>query len=166
MKLSTLRRIPGRWRARAMRLGFNMHPAFRTSGGKVLHVSQDLSHIRICLRFSRRTRNLVGSLYGGSLFAVTDGAHVSMLLARIERDVIVWDKSATIRFRKPAYRTLYADFHISQDDIYDICSDLDREHQTSRQYTVELKDREGTVYTIVERVVYIADKSYYKSKKG
>uniref|UniRef100_UPI00334078C8 DUF4442 domain-containing protein n=1 Tax=Castellaniella defragrans TaxID=75697 RepID=UPI00334078C8 len=165
MELSALKRIPRRWRARAVRLGFNMHPAFRSSGGRVLHVSPDLSQIRVRLGFSRRTRNLVGSLYGGSLFAVTDGVHVFMLLMRLERDVIVWDKSAEIRFRKPAYRTLYADFHISQDDVRDIRSDLDREHETLRRYTIELKDREGAVYTVVERVVYIADKAYYKTRK-
>ncbi len=166
MKLSTLKRIPLRWRARAMRLGFNLHPAFRSSGGRVQYISPDLSQVRISLRLTRRTRNIVGSLYGGSLFAITDGPHAAMLLARMERDIIVWDKSAAIRFRRPAYTTLYADFHISQQDIDDICEDLDKEHETSRRFTIEIKDAEGTVYTVVERMVYIADKSYYKVKRG
>ena len=30
-----LARLPPRWRARAMRLGFNLHPAFRGTGGRV-----------------------------------------------------------------------------------------------------------------------------------
>ncbi|TEA76812.1 DUF4442 domain-containing protein [Allopusillimonas ginsengisoli] len=166
MKLSTLKRLPLRWRARAMRLGFNLHPAFRSTGGRVLCIAQDLSHVRIRLRLTRRTRNIVGSIYGGSLFAITDGPHASMLLARIDRDIIVWDKSAAIRFRRPAYTTLYADFHITQEDIDEICRDLDKDHETSRRYTIELKDADGNVYTVVERMVYIADKSYYKVKRG
>lgn len=166
MKLSTLRRIPMRWRARAMRLGFNMNPAFRSTGGRVVHVSRDLCHLRVRLRLARRTRNFVGSLYGGALFAVTDGPHVALLLARMHRDVIIWDKAAAIRYRRPAYRTLYADFHISDETLHDICAELDRDHETSRKFLVELKDRAGTVYTVVERMVYIADKSYYKLKRG
>ena len=69
------------WRARLMRVGFNLHPAFRATGGRVLHVSPDFHHIRIKLPLLRRTRNIVGSMYGGSLFAVTDGAHPTMLMS-------------------------------------------------------------------------------------
>lgn len=166
MKLSTLKRIPLRWRAMVMRLGFNLHPAFRSSGGRVQYISKDLSLVRIKLKLTRRTRNIVGSIYGGALFAITDGPHAAMILARMERDIIVWDKSAAIRFRRPAYTTLYADFHISKEDIDDIYKDLDDSHETSRRYTIEIKDADGIVYTVVERMVYIADKAYYKVKKG
>ena len=94
-----------------MRVGFNLHPAFRATGGRVLHVSPDFHHIRIKLPLLRRTRNIVGSMYGGSLFAVTDGAH-PMLMSALGSDHIVWDKAASIRYRKPAYTTLYVDFRL------------------------------------------------------
>src|SRR5690606_7264101 len=164
MKLSTLKRIPQRWRPRAMRVGFNLNPAFRGTGGRVDYISPDLLRVRIRLALTRKTRNFVGSLYGGSLFAVTDGVHVAMLLASLQRDVIIWDKAAAIRYRKPAYSTVYADVRLSSRDLIDICLELDNNHETSRKFTVELKDKAGTVYTVVERLVYIADKAYYKQK--
>ncbi|MCV6810777.1 DUF4442 domain-containing protein, partial [Achromobacter ruhlandii] len=34
----------------------------------------------------------------------------------------------------------------------------------TRTYTVELKDKDGVVYAVVERTIYIADKKYYKQK--
>jgi acyl-coenzyme A thioesterase PaaI-like protein len=43
----------------------------------------DLSHIRIRLPLTWRTKNIVGSLYGGSLFAMTDGVHPMMLMAAL-----------------------------------------------------------------------------------
>ena len=70
MKPAWLAKVPPAWRARMVRMGFNLHPAFRGTGGRVEHVSHDLSHIRIRLPLTWRTRNIVGSLYGGSLFAV------------------------------------------------------------------------------------------------
>nr|WP_249204880.1 DUF4442 domain-containing protein [Achromobacter sp. Marseille-Q0513] len=147
-----------------MRVGFNLHPAFRATGGRVLHVSPDFHHIRIKLPLLRRTRNIVGSMYGGSLFAVTDGAHPTMLMSALGSDHIVWDKAASIRYRKPAYTTLYVDFRLPAGEIAEIREILAREHETTRTYTVELQDKDGVVYAVVERTIYIANKKFYKQK--
>jgi hypothetical protein len=36
--------------------------------------------------------------------------------------------------------------------------------ELERTYLVELKDEHGTVHTVVERTVYIADKNFYRQK--
>ena len=164
MKPAWLARVPPAWRARMVRLGFNLHPAFRGTGGRVEHVAHDLSHIRIRLPLNWRTKNIVGSLYGGSLFAVTDGVHPMMLMAALGDGVIVWDKAASIRYKKPGYSTLYADFSLDADEVADIRKSLRQHPELDRTYLVELKDEHGTVHTVVERTVYIADKNYYRQK--
>ncbi len=164
MKPAWLARVPAKWRARMMRVGFNFHPAFRGTGGRVEHVAPDLSHIRIRLPLSWRTRNVVGSIYGGSLFAVTDGVHPMMIMSALGEGFIVWDKSASIRYRKPGFSTLYADFVLDQDEVLAIRAALQKEPELDRTYLVELKDADGVVHTVVERTVYIADKNYYRQK--
>ncbi len=159
-----LARLPPRWRANLVRLGFNLHPAFRGTGGRVVHVSTALDYIRIRLPLSWRTKNIVGSIYGGSLFAITDGAHPLMLMAALGRDVIVWDKSATIRYRKPGHATLYAEFRIDHDEVTAIRAALQQNPELDRTYQIEIKDSDGTVYAVVERTVYVANKYHYKSK--
>lgn len=149
-----------------VRMGFNFHPAFRGTGGRVTHVAKDLRHIRICLPLTWKTRNIVGSLYGGSLFAITDGAHPMMLMAALGEGYIVWDKAASIRYRKPGYSTLYADFVLSDEEVAGIKVALAECPELERTYQVELKDRHGVVHTVVERTVYIADKDYYRQKSG
>jgi hypothetical protein len=104
MKPAWLNKLSPAWRARMVRLGFNFHPAFRGTGGRVTHVAKDLRHIRIRLPLTWKTRNIVGSLYGGSLFAITDGAHPMMLMAALGDDYIIWDKAASIRYRKPGFQ--------------------------------------------------------------
>ena len=74
MKPAWLAKLPRPWGARLVRMGFNLHPAFRSTGGRVVHVAPDLCHIRVRLPLTWKTKNIVGSLYGGSLFAITDGA--------------------------------------------------------------------------------------------
>lgn len=164
MKISWLHRISPSWRARFMRLGFNLMPAFRGTGGRVEHVAPDLTHVRVRLPLSWRTRNAVGSIYGGSLFAVTDGPHPTMLMAALGEEAIVWDKAACIRFRRPGRRTLYADFHMPPEEVAAIRVELAQKGELDRTYTVELKDRDGQVHAVVERTVYIAEKSFYKTK--
>ena len=164
MKPAWLAKLSPSWRARMVRLGFNLHPAFRGSGGRVVHVGRDLRHIRIALPLSWKTRNIVGSLYGGSLFAITDGAHPMMLMAALGDGYIVWDKAASIRYRKPGYTTLYADFVLTPADLEAIRDQLARTPELERTFTVELKDADGVVHTVVERTVYIAEKQFYRNK--
>lgn len=166
MKPAWLARLSPTWRARMVRLGFNFHPAFRGTGGRVVHVARDLRHIRIARPCSWKTKNIVGSLYGGSLFAITDGAHPMMLMAALGEAYVVWDKSASIRYRKPGYTTLYADFSIDEAELACIREQLLRHPELERTYTIELKDGQGTVHTVVERTVYIAEKNYYRKKSG
>ena len=149
-----------------VRLGFNLHPAFRGTGGRVELVAGDLRHIRIRLPLSWRTKNIVGSLYGGSLFAITDGAHPMMLMSALGEGYIVWDKAASIRYRKPGYTTLYADFRLGDDELAEIRAGLAVFPELERTFTVELKDGDGVVHTVVERTVYIAEKNYYRQKKA
>lgn len=166
MKPAWLAKLPPAWRARMVRLGFNLHPAFRGTGGRVVHVGRDLRHIRIALPLSWKTRNIVGSLYGGSLFAITDGAHPMMLMAALGEGYIVWDKAASIRYRKPGYTTLYADFVLSPEELADIRAALAQQPELERTFQVELKDAHGVVHTVVERTVYIAEKNFYRTKSA
>jgi len=166
VKPAWLAKLSPTWRARMVRMGFNFHPAFRGTGGRVVHVAKDLRHIRVRLPLTWKTRNIVGSLYGGSLFAITDGAHPMMLMAALGDGYIVWDKAASIRYRKPGYSTLYADFVLDEAELAEIRAVLAANHELERTYTVELKDRHGTVHTVVERTVYIAEKTYYRQKSG
>ena len=166
MKPAWIAKLPPAWRARMVRMGFNLHPAFRGTGGRVEHVARDLRHIRIRLPLTWRTRNIVGSLYGGSLFAITDGAHPMMLMAALGDGYIVWDKAASIRYRKPGYSTLYADFRLDDGELAEIRASLAEFPELERTFLVELKDGDGVVHTVVERTVYIAEKNYYRQKKA
>ena len=43
-----------------------------------------------------------------------------MLMANLGRDYIVWDKAASIRYRKPGKGTVRAEFRLSDSQIDDI----------------------------------------------
>jgi hypothetical protein len=155
---------PKAWIPGLVRLGFNLHPAYRSTGGRVDYVSPDLTLIRVRLPLIRRTRNVVGSIFGGSLFAVTDGPHPTLLMMGLGQDFIVWDKAASIQYKKPGRSTLYADCIVTAEEIAEVRDILTRQPEVDRVYRVELKDSNGVTHSVVERTVYIANKDHYRKK--
>lgn len=156
--------FPASWRPALLKTGFNWFPAWRATGGRVIEVSKDLKRIVVALPLNRGTRNAVGTLFGGSLFATTDGLHPALLALNLGRDYIVWDKAGSIRYRKPGRTTLYGEFAIDDAEIAAVRHLVGRDGECERTYRVELKDFSGEVHAVVERTVYVAAKNFYVDK--
>ena len=146
-------------RARLYRLGFNLFPAYRGTGGRVTYVAPDWQEVHIKLPLSWRTRNYVGTIFGGSIYAAVDPFYMMMLLKTLGDEYVVWDKEAEVRFKKPGRETLYANFRLSDAELEAIQAELETEGTESidRHYTVDLVDSDGTVHATVRKTVYIAN---------
>jgi len=114
--------------------------------------------MRVKLPLNWRTRNYVGTIFGGSLYGAVDPHYMIMLIKILGPDYVVWDKAATIRFKKPGRGTLYARFEISEEEIALIRRRLETEHSIDRVYTVELSDADGVVHAEVDKTVYLRRK--------
>src|SRR5260370_31069378 len=99
--------------SRWMRWKLNLFPAYRGTGARATYIADDFAEVRVKLPLSWRTRTLVGTIFGGSLYAAVDPVYMIMLIHLLGREYVVWDKAATIRFRKPGRSTLTATFKIS-----------------------------------------------------
>lgn len=137
---------------------FNLFPAYRGSGARVQFISDDYREMRIKIPLNWRTRNYVGTIFGGSMYAGVDPIYMLMLIKILGRDYIVWDKSAKIRFKRPGKETLYADFKVTDEDIEEIKEALTTQKSFDKIYTVELKDKAGKIHAEVEKTIYIAKK--------
>jgi len=138
-----------------MRWGFNFFPAFRGTGARVTYISGDFREVRVKLPLSWRTRNYVGTIFGGSFYGAVDPHYMIMLIKILGPGYVVWDKAATIRFKKPGRGTLYARFEISEEEIVTIRRLLETESSIDRVYNVDLTDAAGVVHASVEKTVYI-----------
>ena len=102
--------------ARTLRHALNLWPPFLFAGIHVAAIGDDFRHARVELRMRPWNRNYVGTHFGGSLFAMTDPFWMLLVMNAIGDGHIVWDKSATIDFDKPARGTVVAEFHLDQVD--------------------------------------------------
>ena len=51
------------WRTRLGRWKFNLFPAYRGTGGRVVYLRHDWTEVRVTVPLSWRTRNHVGTMY-------------------------------------------------------------------------------------------------------
>lgn len=144
--------------SKSFRWAFNLFPAYRGSGGRVIYIAADWKEVRIKLPLNWRTRNYVGTIYGGSIYAAIDPIYMLMLMKILGPDYIVWDKAAKVRFRKPGRETLYAEFLLSDDEIAEIKRLAESERSIDRIYDLELRDKNGVVHAEIEKTLYIARK--------
>jgi len=63
-----------------------------------------------------------------------------MLIKNLGREYMVWDKSATVRFRKPARTTLYGRFVLAPEDIETIRRWIDEGAKASGDETPIVED--------------------------
>jgi len=150
--------MPESWHSRLLRWKFNLFPAYRGSGARVTYISSDFREVRIKLPLSWRSCNYVGTIFGGSLYASVDPMYMIMLIHLLGSDYIVWDKAASIRFRKPGRSTLFATFRLDDAELDEIRNRTANGEPLDRTYNVDLVDAEGVVHASVEKVIYIKRK--------
>lgn len=107
----------------------------------------------------------MGSVYGGSLFAVTDGPHPIMLMAALGPESVVLDKAASIRYRKPAYEDLTVQFHFSPEEILEIEHRLQRENEFEYFVSMDLTGKDGSVFATVDRTLYVTTRKFMAEKR-
>lgn len=143
---------------RLLLLLWNFWPPFWGAGIAIDRISADMKYVRIRLKRRPWTRNIVGTQFGGSIYAMTDPIYMVMLMTHLGRDYIVWDKAASIRFRKPGRSDLFAEFAIDDADIASIKQRLISEPKLDWQKTVLVKSPAGEIIAEVEKVVHVRRK--------
>lgn len=134
---------------------FYLFGCYRGTGGRLRYIAEDWSEVRLELPLSWRTRNYVGTIFGGSIYAAVDPIYMLMLIRRLGPEFIVWDKAASVEFKKPGRETLHARFVIDDDELAAIRAALDTQRSIDRKYVVELIDASETVCARVEKLIYI-----------
>jgi len=146
--------------------GFNLSPMYRRSCARVIHVSEDLLHVRIKLPISYKNKNYVSSIFGGSMFSAVDPFPMVQLINLIGNDFVVWDRSAEIIFKRPARETIYADFTYSLEELDLIKQRVGEENEIDYVKSTLLTSEDGTkTFCEVKKTLYIANKNFYKEKR-
>jgi acyl-coenzyme A thioesterase PaaI-like protein len=140
---------------RHLRWFINFWPPMLGAGIRVKRLQPDWKEVDVEMRLRFWNSNYVGTHYGGSLYSMTDPFYMVMLINILGRDYLVWDKSATIRFRRPGKGTVRAEFRLSDEQVNVIRRKLESEDKVEPTFSVEIKDEDGAVVAEVQKVLHV-----------
>ena len=132
----------------------NIYPPMLGAGIRVKW-SADHKAADVTMKLRIWNRNYVGTHYGGSLYSMTDPFYMLMLMDNLGPDYVVWDKAASIRFRKPGKGRVKAEFRLSDEQLDDIRSKLTTQEKYEPTFVVQVKDDAGDVVAEVQKVLHV-----------
>ncbi len=90
---------------------------------------------------------------------MVDPWYMLLLIKNLGSDYIVWDKAATIHFRKPGTGKVSAEFNLTQADLDEIKNYVAINVKMDKIFKVEIKDETGKIIAEVDKVLYIRKKT-------
>jgi Domain of unknown function (DUF4442) len=135
----------------------NYWPPLAAAG---IHVrwGADMKSADVTMKLRPWNRNFVGTHYGGSLYSMCDPFYMLMLMKNLGPEYIVWDKAASIRFRKPGKGTVRAEFRITDAQLDDIREQLQTLPKYEPTFAAEVKSESGEVVAEVQKTLHTRKK--------
>ena len=153
-----LQLLGGTQSSHALRRWINLWPPFLGAGIRVKRIAPDMKGADVEMKLRWWNANYVGTQFGGSLFAMADPFYMLMLMANLGPGYIVWDKAASIRYRKPGKGTVRAEFRLLDSQIEDIREKLKTLPKYEPVFSVEVRDEAGVVIAEVEKLLHVRTK--------
>ncbi len=151
-------------RSSLFKYGFNISPMYRRSVARIVSVSDNLQEVKIKIPLNYKNRNYVGSIFGGSMLSATDPIYMTQLMQILGDDYVVWDKAASIRYKRPARENAYVHFEFTDEEIVKIKSDVLSFKEIDIIKNVNILSASNEVFAELSKTIYISQKSYYKQK--
>lgn len=142
----------------------NLYPPYLGMGVRVRAFRDDFTRFEVVLRSRWYNRNLFGTHFGGSLYAMCDPFFVFIITMNLGRNYVVWDKSASIEFLRPAKGTILGIFEISQGRLEEIRAEVDELGKNTYHFEADLVDEAGKAVARVSKEVYVRSKNAGKSQ--
>jgi hypothetical protein len=150
--IETFPELPAHWRLYL----WNFWPPYFFAGIRISRIAPDFTSAETTLRLRWWNRNYIGTMFGGSLYAMCDPMHMVMLMFLLGPDYVVRDKGADVRFLKKGVGKATARFDISTKTVAEIWHDP-REVQ-ERDFVARVTNEDGEVIAEVVKRLYIRRK--------
>jgi len=137
----------------------NWYPPYIGAGIKLKKVNENKTRMEVELRKTWFNKNLFGTHFGGSLYAMCDPFFVFIVHNYLGKGYIVWDKSAEIKFKRPGTGKVKAIFEISTERLLQIKEEVDIKGKQSIFFETVITNDQQKVIAEVSKEIYIRKKS-------
>lgn len=144
----------------------NFYPPFLGANIRLEDCNEKLTYFQVKMGLNRLNKNVMGTHFGGSLYAMCDPFYMWILMENLGKDFLVWDKAATIRFKKPGTGTVRAVFEISEEQIEAIKNEVIEIGKNDYHFSTVIKNEKDQIVAEVDKTVYVRyNKKSDKSSK-
>ena len=133
----------------------NFWPPYLFAGIHVSKLDSAAGVAEVELRAHWWNRNYHGTAYGGSLYSMCDPFFALILIERLGPHFMVWDKTSSIRFRRPGVGTVRARFEIPHAEIDAIRETAIREGKAEPRFFCDIVDAKGEAVASVEKLLHV-----------
>lgn len=145
-------------RQRLMMRLVNFYPPLLGAGIRVTYPKGDPYTIVVRMKLTFYNRNLFGTHFGGSLYAMADPFFVFVVTGNLGPGYTVWDKKAVIEFLKPGHGRVTGRYHVPPEEIARVKALADAEETVEPVYTAEIVADDGTLVARVTKTLWVRKK--------
>jgi acyl-coenzyme A thioesterase PaaI-like protein len=138
-----------------LRQRLNAYGPYAGAGIEVTYIAEDFGEMRVRMPLVGSNTNLVGTHFGGSLYAMVDPHLMILLIQRLGPGYTVWDRAAKIDFLRPGRGTVSATIRVTEAElaaIREATAGGDKHHP---EWTLEVLDEDGEVVASVHKTLYV-----------
>lgn len=136
----------------------NVYGPYLGAGVKVTHIAPDYRSASVEMTLRWYNTNYVGTHFGGSLYSMVDPMYMLLLMNRLGKDYIVWDKSASIEFIKPGSGRVSAHFEVTDERLAEIRTATAGGDKYLPAWDVDIVNDKGELVARVNKVLYVRRK--------
>ncbi|MBU0782637.1 MAG: DUF4442 domain-containing protein [Gammaproteobacteria bacterium] len=140
----------------------NMYSPLRGAGIKVHQVSPSFDRIEVHLPLTRKNKNVMGTQFGGSLYAMADPFYMLMLIRRLGHKYVVWDQGSNIQFIAPGTSLVKGVYQVDDQTLDEIKRKAASGEKVLHTFEADITHEDGSVVARVTKVLYIRLKKQHR----
>lgn len=133
----------------------NFYPPYFGAGVKVKKDTHEPEVYHVSMKLSWYNRNYVGVHFGGSLYSMVDPFYMLILMHKLGSDYIVWDKAASIEFKKPGKGLVRASFRIPDEKVLEIKRLVDENGKLEPEFEVDILGERDELVCRVKKTLWV-----------
>ncbi|MFI4954500.1 MAG: DUF4442 domain-containing protein [Gammaproteobacteria bacterium] len=158
MSANYLRRLSKWLPSSLQRMLISLWPPFWAMGIKLEKCSPDFRQLETSMKLHWYNVNYVGVHFGGGIYVMADPFYMLMLIKNLGNEYIVWDKGASIDFKKPGLGTLRATFIFSEEEIEYIRQQANEHNNYTFDKSVDVVNEQNIVVATIVKTLYVRRK--------
>lgn len=154
---------------KVLKWAMRLYPPFLFQRIWVRHFGKGFKSVTVGISRSLLNRNYNASIFGGTIFAAADPFYALMfdqIFRRKGFKTVVWLKSASIQYTKPARTRLIFSITIDDDELHEVEAALIGQGRFVKTYAIVIRDRTGDTCAIMQNEVYIKDVGFQAQKQA